>query len=644
MWRFRLTERQLNTKTTPAMRTISLVFLLSFFMIPNSQAQNCCGGFEANFSYNPMATQNGIEFQNLSSGNWSTILWNFGDNATSNDANPHHVYNEPGIYQVCVVIENNDGCRSEFCYEVAVEHSDDCNDFVADYIWSVNPSNSLGVQFDNISPLPSDFYIWHFGDGTTSNAQEPYHEYAEGGMYQVCLVLETTAGCRSEYCREVCVEAPSPEPPTAENCCDGFEAWFTFNAAQQGNGMIFHNQSAGEWDDIIWHFGDGHTSTEANPDHMYDHPGIYQVCVVIESDGGCRSEFCREVPVQTTPNPCGDFIADFTWQENIDSLGIQFQNISQGSPSVYIWHFGDGHTSNDLSPYHEYEHPGVYQVCLVIENNDDCRSEYCRSVCVEDFNPCAEFGVEFTYSEGWNNPLLIEFDGIYSGFVTDIQWDFGDGSTSDNENPHHEYAEAGIYEVCVTVENGDGCTAHYCHMVAVETTPDPCENFEADFIWVVDFENGGVHFENLSTGNPTSYTWHFGDGHTSHDEELTHYYDHTGAFQVCLHIENGDGCSAEDCQMVFLPSYYFYLAPPLGIIESENQSNLLVYPNPFEESLRFGEPLSGTLEILDTQGRLVLSQRLSSSTSVNLTGLKTGLYLMRIPDNDSVRTVRIIKR
>lgn len=631
-----------TNKNDPYMKRLPLIFLLSICSAFVAKSQNCCAGFEAAFTYYPTQTENRIEFEFTSNANYDFIVWNFGDGSTSNQENPDHIYSAAGIYQVCVVIENNDGCRSELCYEVAVEHSDDCNDFLADFLWSVNPSNSLGVQFDNIGPLPADDYIWHFGDGSTSHNAEPYHQYAQAGMYQVCFVMETDAGCRSEYCREVCVEAPAPEPPTASNCCDGFEANFSYYPTLTENRIEFEYTSNSEYDDIIWHFGDGHMSTQENPDHIYGHAGIYQVCVVIESDGGCRSELCYEVAVEHADD-CNDFLADFVWQENIDSLGIQFENISQGNAGAHIWHFGDGSTSNDANPYHEYEHAGVYQVCLVIENNDGCRSEYCRSVCVEDFNPCAGFETHFTWSEGWNNSHLIEFDGIYSGQIDDIIWHFGDGSTSNDENPNHEYAQPGLYEVCLVIENDGGCRSEYCHTIAVDQQNDPCENFEADFSWEVDYEHGGVHFENLSTGNPTSYTWHFGDGHTSHDEELTHHYDHTGVYQVCLHIENADGCSAEFCQMVFLPSYYFYLAPPLGVSEIA-ETDMTVYPNPFEDILQFGEAINGTIELVDVQGRMVLSKQVSGISSINLSGLTTGLYVMRISDENSVRTARIVKR
>jgi hypothetical protein len=200
-----------------------------------------------------------------------------------------------------------------------------------------------------------------------------------------------------------------------------------------------------------------------------------------------------------------------------------------------------------------------------------------------------------------------------------------------------------LYEVCLVIENGDGCRSEYCHTIAVETTPDPCENLEADFEAFVDLEHGGVHFEDLSTGNPTSYTWHFGDDTFSHDHEPTHHYFHTGAFQVCLHIENGDGCSAEFCKMVYLPSYYFYVAPPLGVADVSVDEAMSVYPNPFEDVIRFDEAISGMLEILDVQGKTVIGKQVSGVSSINLSGLRSGLYLMRISDKDSVKTVRIVK-
>lgn len=625
------------------MRRLLLLPAFLLFSVSLIYAQGCCPGFEAAFTYYPTQTENRIEFEFTSNANYDFIVWNFGDGQTSNLENPDHIYGAAGIYQVCVVIESNAGCRSELCHEVAVETTDDCNDFLADFLWGVNPSNSLGVQFENISLLEADYYIWNFGDGNSSSDAEPYHEFAEEGMYQVCLVLETNAGCRSEYCVEVCVEDPAPEPPTAENCCLGFEAWFSYYPTQTENRIEFENQSAGEWDYIVWDFGDGETSTQEHPDHIYGSAGIYQVCMVIESDEGCRSELCYEVAVETSPDPCNDFLADFVWVENIDSLGIQFEEISPITPDYFVWHFGDGSSSTDSDPYHQYSEPGVYQVCLVVENNDGCRSEFCRSVCVEDFNPCAEFGVEFEWSEGFNNGLLIEFDGAYSGFITSIEWDFGDGSTSTAEHPDHEYAQPGIYEVCVNVENNDGCSSQYCVSVAVEQQTDPCENFEADFLYFVDLENGGVHFEDLSSGTIHYYNWYFGDGSISTEEEPTHHYSETGVFEACLVIENEFGCIAEYCQPVFLPSYYFWVAPPTVGIEEQKPESLVVYPNPFQDFLRFQVPIDGMLEVMDMQGKVVSSRRLSGTNSVNLNSVSAGLYVVRITENESISTVRVVK-
>ena len=82
--------------------------------------------------------------------------------------------------------------------------------------------------------------------------------------------------------------------------------WFTYYPTQTENRIEFENLSTGDWNFIVWNFGDGTSSNQEHPDHIYGTAGIYQVCVVIESNAGCRSELCYEVAVETTPDPCND--------------------------------------------------------------------------------------------------------------------------------------------------------------------------------------------------------------------------------------------------------------------------------------------------------------------------------------------------
>ncbi|MBL4585954.1 MAG: PKD domain-containing protein [Flavobacteriales bacterium] len=601
-----------------------------------------CTDLSVEFEWNA-DSENGnlIVFDGIYTGQISTILWHFGDGNTSDGENPEHEYDEPGIYEVCVLVESNNGCTSEFCHEIIVEEMDPCNDLSVEFMFEADAEHNDLIYFDGFYAGNIDAIEWYFGDGNTSDAENPEHEYAEPGIYQVCVVVENEAGCSSEYCHEIVISGEEPEPENT--CCAGFESDSSYYPTLTDNRIAFENQSDANWTYIGWDFGDGNTSTEENPDHIYAEAGIYQVCVVIENENDCRSELCYDVAVEIEPDPCHAFRADFVWFQNIDSVGMQFENISPIDADDVSWIFGDGDTSTEPYPYHQYAEPGVYQVCLIIETDEGCRSEYCRDVCVEDLNPCHNFEVEFEWAHSQLNANLIAFDGIYSGQIDFIAWDFGDGNTSTDENPEHEYAEPGIYEVCVVIENNHGCRSEYCISIAVDQD-NPCSELMADFLYVIDYENGGMNFENLSTGNPISYEWDFGDDHLSTDEEPAHDYETTGNFEVCLTIENADGCVATRCMPVFLPSYYFYVVDTSVGMQETTTSDLTIYPNPFTDNIRFSTPLNGTLELMDVQGRTVLTQKAVNLSELNLSGLKHGLYLMRVSDGTTVNTFRVVRK
>jgi PKD repeat protein len=96
-------------------------------------------------------------------------------------------------------------------------------------------------------------------------------------------------------------------------------------------------------------------------------------------------------------------------------------------------------------------------------------------------------------------------------------------------------------EYCVTVtESGNGCQASDCIVVTEEDplTP-PVANFSADH--TMGCGTLTVQFTDLSTNDPTSWTWHFGDGAESNEQNPEHTYTTTGIFTVWLEVANEDG-------------------------------------------------------------------------------------------------------
>jgi len=157
----------------------------------------------------------------------------------------------------------------------------------------------------------------------------------------------------------------------------------------------------------------------------------------------------------------------------------------------------------------------------------------------EPYNPT----VDFTYTLA---PIGASYLATFTNLSVDAEnylWEFGDGGTSTLINPTHTYA-AGEYEVCLTGFNVYG-EATVCQMVVAVNDP------VADFTSIGDPE---VAFIDLSTGDPTTWFWNFGDGFTSTESDPVHTFLTNGTFNVCLTVSNLAG-SDTHCENVIIDSY-----------------------------------------------------------------------------------------
>lgn len=620
----------LNATLLINMKTHLLSLLLTIVGLSQANGQNCCQGFEAAFTFEHANNPLGLIVHNASSGEWNTVHWNFGDGSTGNGPHTDHIYAQSGLYQVCVVIENNQDCRSELCRDIAVGlEGNPCGDFVADFSHEIG-LETLTAHFTDLSPN-AQFHIWHFGDGTSSNDANPEHHYTAPGVYQVCEVIEH-GDCRSEYCREVCVVDHNP--------CEGFNVGIAHVLSQVSPQQVnFHGNYPSGTSSLVWHFGDGTSSNTEHPEHVYAENGTYVVCLVAESSNGCRSESCISVTVGIQSQPCQNFEAGFNYVSTNNPLGIGFNNTSLGEWNFIVWHFGDGESSNGNSPDHLYDAPGIYEVCVVIERGNDCRSEYCMNVAVNvQINPCDGFTASFGHTTSPENLTAI-FQNTSSVEAPFHVWHFGDGTSSETLNPVHTYSEPGTYQVCMVLESNN-CRSEYCISVTVGIHENPCAEFEAHFAYVVDLVAGGVHFENLSVGDIDHYIWSFG----SDSPEPNIEFEQTGLHNVCLVIENNAGCRAEYCETVHVPAYYFYMVHATGINEALASAASHVYPNPFVDVLYLEGAQASQLEVMDMQGRTVVSTKMTAA-SIELGFLVSGVYVLRTTDSDGrVRTARIVRQ
>ncbi|MBK9104613.1 MAG: PKD domain-containing protein [Saprospiraceae bacterium] len=297
-----------------------------------------------------------------------SYAWTFGDTHTSDGANPYHTYETAGTYLVCLTITDNFGCVDDVCHEVTVQPvAPGCN---AQFNWE-QLTNTLQIHFHSTSTSSHDItsYQWNFGDGHSGDGSAPYHTYDSSGTYLVCLTITDNTGCVDDICHEVTV-LPLPSE------CNAAFTWEQFTGTLQ---VDFTNTSTSDHEIVSfqWNFGDGNTGDGANPTHTYLEPGTYLVCLIITNEAGCVSDVCHEVTVTAPGSGCN---ANFTWEQIPGTQQIHFHSTSTSEHDIisYSWNFGDNHEGDGANPYHTYETPGTYVVCLTITDNAGCSSTECH--------------------------------------------------------------------------------------------------------------------------------------------------------------------------------------------------------------------------------------------------------------------------
>lgn len=365
-------------------------------------------------------------------GSW---LWDFGDGNTSTNQHPNHTYGSPGTYTVCLYVQDSCGADT-LCQSLTVN----CTPPSASF--SATPG-SLQAQFSNTSTMGGGIqYLWNFGDGNTSTAINPTHNYAASGTYTVCLIAFDGCGADTT-CQPVTISCTVPV--------------VNYSYSLSALTATFTNLSTSAFSTpaYLWDFGDGQTSTLQNPTHVYDTAGTYTVCLTV-SDSCNTSQSCQTLNVVCNPPNSSFFIAT-------NLLTANFTDATSSSQTVTyrMWYFGDGNTSTAQNPSHTYATAGTYTVCLVTESICG-RDSACQLVTVNC--PAANaFFVTTVFG------LDVDFSDLSTGSgISAWSWEFGDGNTSTLQNPSHTYAMPGSYQACLEVTDSCG-TDRICRTVIVDT-------------------------------------------------------------------------------------------------------------------------------------------------------------------------------
>lgn len=441
--------------------------------------------------------------------NW---WWDFGDGGTSTLKNPTYTYTKAGSYSVRLVVQNIYGCRDT----ITVPSLINAGNFNADFSVQSPACANNKLQFTN-SSLPAsllDSSKWTFGDGTSSSALNPVKAFSNPGTYQVKLVSYFGL-CKDSTTRSVTI-LPSPQADFSGTNLSSCLAPLTSSFTNLTSGGTV----------VRWNFGNGQSSTQSDPSTTYTSLGSYTVSLVVQGTNGCLDTLVRTNYVNIALPKIRDVVGMpyqgcIPYQANFDVVVNTTEPVAS-----YLWDFGDGTTSTLKNPSKLYDVSGIYEASLKIVTVSGCIDTIKKEIKVGT-RPKAGFSAD---------PLLVcpedivDFTNESTGAPNEFLWFFGDGGTSKDYNPTHQYNDTGWMRVTlIAFNNGCGDTLERNKYIYVNP---PIARFTDSFSCTNPYER--FFFDN-SIG-PMTWRWRFGDFDSVDVQNTTYIFKDTGVFSIQLQV------------------------------------------------------------------------------------------------------------
>lgn len=485
------------------------------------------------------------------SGTINTWKWDFGDGSLSNEQNPVHTYTGSGKFTVVLRVTNSNGCSKVVTRSSYIKIQ---NGVKADFSYT-SPAGChtpTTVNFTNETKGTGVLnYIWDFGNGKTSVAQNPVNSYESTGVYTVKLIATNSLGCSDTLIKPNAinigfVKADFTKPDTI---CKGTSVRLV-NTSNPSTFVSSH-----------WDFGDGTFSDSANPLKTYTSSGIYNVKLVTDF-GSCSDSVVKSVNVLDLPQ------VSFIATNNVGCtapLNVSFNNTSNSGIS-FQWNFGDGTTSTLENPVHTYTKSGNYTVSLTVRNASGCSGSLIKQNFVKISGPkitaMTNLPLKGCIPSTATPGAIIKGNLRGSSYL----WDFGDGATSTDSLPSHTYTTPGNYNIKLTVTTTEGCTDTLTINNAAQVGEKPAADFSATPLDVCAL--APVNFTDLSSGaKAQNWAWSFGDGTSSIEQNPLHSYSSAGMFTVTLIVSNF-GCSD-----TLKKINYINVRPPIPKFDTTFQCN-----------------------------------------------------------------------
>ncbi|MEO0471121.1 MAG: PKD domain-containing protein [Bacteroidota bacterium] len=495
-------------------------FLVINDMITVLDAPDASFSLDNGFACAPPLT---VQFTATDTSALTTHDWDFGDGNMSSQPNPVNTYMGLGTYTITHIVSLAQGCADTVVMPAGVS------------IGVQNPQinfspmsicNGVPVSFD-AGAGSGNTVVWDFGDGNGSNLPAPTHTYAAPGSFTVSVSITDANNCTTNGSISVNVGlSPTADfsTPDTLSCSAPYTVQFADNSV-----------NAVGW---FWDFGDGNTATTQNPSHTYTNSGLFDVSLTVISADSCTATLVRNAYVQIVP-PVADF--NRVPGNGCAPLGVQFTDQSTSPFGIVSWQwaFGDGGGSNLQSPTHVYNTAGSFDVELIVFDGAGCSDTLLLPALVQTGTlPTANFQADTTLVCLDQN---IQFTNLSVGNVT-CTWTFGDGGSSGQCDPVYVYADTGLYDVQLIVDE-NGCRDTLALQDYIFVSPPVISAFaDQTTSCALPF---AVQFSDSSFG-ANQWIWDFGNGDSASIPNPLYTYTTPGVFTASLIVSDSvSGCSDE---------------------------------------------------------------------------------------------------
>tara|TARA_B100000965_G_scaffold365107_1_gene349324 strand:- start:131039 stop:135454 length:4416 start_codon:yes stop_codon:yes gene_type:complete len=365
---------------------------------------------------------------------------------------------------------------------------------------------------------------WTFDNNDTSYQETDTVLYPNAGKQDISLRVENIFGCADSIFKEDYISTSN------------FDVNFSQSKVVicEGDSVLFRNMSSGNNIDFTWIFGeDTVESNDINIQHTFNLSDTFNIILIGENELGCKIVENKIEALVVGEKPSANFVADNT-VSNCYPFDVNFTDLSSGNVTNWQWKFGDGNSSALQNPFNSYTSLGKFDVSLIVSNDAGCVDSTLKPQYIETNGPSADIQLNKD-TACIHEP--ITFSIVNQQNVENFQWDFGDGTVSNNATASHSFKRTGTVYFTLSIFD----SLQICQVVLL----DSVHIFEISADFMVNEDTACqphlAKFTPLSPG-ASQLNWDFGDGGTSLQNTPTYLYQSPGTFTAELMVNSPLGC------------------------------------------------------------------------------------------------------